>query len=173
MLFALCVLPEHGRGGSHHSRGGGGIGEHAGRCTAGPSCRRGCVQRCRSARRPTRQQLARVESQTSSPKAISALALLATRSSVAARSHARQGRGLALAQRKKKTRRAARTPPIAGSSRDRCPPPAGTRMRLLMTSSPRGGTPQAGRHAAAQLQVSSSCRWYPTLLERQLSTAGS
>ena len=31
MLFALCVLPEHGRGGSHHSRGGGGIGEHAAR----------------------------------------------------------------------------------------------------------------------------------------------
>ena len=32
----------------------------------------------------------------------------------------------------------------------------------------RGGTPQAGRHAAAQLQVSSSCRRYPTLLERQV-----
>ena len=31
---------------------------------------------------------------------------------------------------------------------------------------------QAGRHAA-HLQVSSSCRRYPTLLERQLSTAGS
>ena len=28
-------------------------------------------------------------------------------------------------------------------------------------------------HAAAQFQVSSSCRRYPTLLERQLSTAGS
>ena len=27
---------------------------------------------------------------------------------------------------------------------------------------------QAGRHAAAQLQVSSSCRRYPTLLERQV-----
>ena len=37
----------------------------------------------------------------------------------------------------------------------------------------RSSSPQAGRHAAAQLQVSSSCRRYPTLLERQLSTAGS
>ena len=32
---------------------------------------------------------------------------------------------------------------------------------------------KAQAHAAAQLQVSSSCRRYPTLLERQLSTAGS
>ena len=44
---------------------------------------------------------------------------------------------------------------------------------ILPVNCRRSTTAQAGRHAAAQLQVSSSCRRYPTLLERQLSTAGS
>ena len=50
---------------------------------------------------------------------------------------------------------------------------AGKMNSLKLSRGMRGGTPQAGRHAAAQLQVSSSCRRYPTLLEPQLSTAGS